>query len=355
MFSGKKAETAGTARPANGKTPPRADDEIVARAMGFAQKYGTGLAPEVYHVWYTYAARENRMVNDTLDMAMNTDQPLSGAFMTALYHEHLSPRAMSEELNAIGTDLTDTMGSVGAAMDENLRQHSSFTGTLRSVKQSLAIGSSKQDVSEVVKRLHKANQDHLHAAQLLNIQLEKNRSQVSKLRSELIEAKKVSNTDYLTGLPNRKIMEEMLDQRIFESRQRKQPLTVLMGSIDNLQSITREAGLAAGDVVIRKFAQIAQESVRGDQMVARFAGVKFTLLLPNTDRTGGFRVAEHIRKKFRILDWTREGILAATSDVSVSFGGSVLRDGDSRSEVMDRSDRNLVSAQSEGLDRSFIS
>lgn len=334
--------------------PTIGGDSIAARAIAFARKNNTAMTPHVYEVWYTYCARENREINETLDTAMNTGQTLTVDVLTTLYHTHLSPRAMNDELSDIGTNLTNTIGSVSEAMDQSLKEQSAYSGTLRSVKQSLAYGSSKQEVSAVITRLHKANQGHINSAQRLNVQLEKNRTHVSKLKSELIEAKRASNTDYLTGLANRRLLDEQMDSAVFTARQKKQNLAFLMGSIDGMAKVTRRHGLSAGDNVMKLFAEELRKQLRGGQVAARFEGARFSVLLPETHEREAFAIAERVRKAFQRLDWISKRSGDDIGVLSISFGGSVLRKGEAKEELVDRADKLLARVQSEKENETLI-
>ena len=335
-------------------TAPIGGNETAGRAIAFARKHDTSLTPEVYHVWYTYAARESKAVNEALDTAMNTDAPLTEGFLTSLYHEHVSPRAMTDEMVDIGDRMTTTIGDMTDAMDENMREHSVFSGNLRNARQTLLQGNSKRDVTDVIKDLRRANQQHIQSSQRLTMQLEKNRGQVAKLKSELIEAKRASNTDYLTGLPNRRMLDEQLDQAMFGARHRGYDLAILMGQIDDLDTVTRTWGLSAGDNVMRLFAEQIRKELRGNRFAARFAGAKFALVLPETSAEGGFLVAEAVRKRFKALDWVSKDSGEEIGVLSLSFGGTVLRAGDSRDNLVDRADKFLSRAQTQGSDRTVM-
>ena len=334
---------------------PILGDETAARAVDFARKYGTPLTPRVFEVWYTYAERSNRSLNNALDYAMNTGQALSAEVLNSLHHEHLAATAMSDEMNSIGVDLTSALGDVSNAVDENLRDNKAFTGALRNARQTLMQGNSKSEVSDAIKQLHKANQTHLDSAKRLSMQLEKNRAQVSKLKSDLIEARRISNTDYITGLPNRRLLDEELDKAIFECRQRHRDLCLIMGAVDNLDKVGDEHGLSVGDSVLRSFAEQLQRGLKTDQLAARFGGAKFVVVLPGMSLQMSFRIAEEVRKKFRNLEWVSRETGKNIGSLSVSFGGSNLKDGDDRASLLDRVDRFLAEAQKTGYDRSIIS
>lgn len=330
------------------------DDEVAGRAISFAARYGTPLSPAVYEVWYIYAARANQAINEKLDLALNTGRPLDAEYLLNLYQEHLSTRSVSDELDMLGSSLVSAMGNVADAMDENMQHNSLFSGTLRNAKRSLVQGTSKHELSDLIKQLHKANQQHLQAAQRMNMQLDKSRAQVAKLKGELIELRRASNTDYLTGLPNRRMLDELLDQAIFDARQRKQELALLMGVIDNLEPVSRKFGLSTGDTIMRRFADQLRQDLRSSQMAARFAGAKFAIVLPDQNNRDSFIVAEYARKRFRQIEWVAKDSGQAIGTLSVSFGGAMLRDGDTRDSLIDRANAHLLKAQAEGSDRSFI-
>lgn len=330
--------------------PTRSAEDIPERALGFARKYRTQLTPEVFEVWYTYSARDNPQINEVLDRAMNTGQDLDVEFLTKLYSEHLSPQSAGDALDRIGGDLHGTLTRVSDALGENLKEHSVFSGTLRNAGRHLAQGSSKGEVSGVIRELHRANQQHLQAAQKLGLQLEKSRAQVAKLKNELFEVKRSSNTDYLTGLPNRRALDEVLDNEIFDARQKKHPLALMMCALDNLETVTRTHGLSAGDETMKAFAEITRRVLRQEQTPARFAGARFAMVLPEMEPVEGLQLAEALRQRFKELD----GAKGMIGQLSVSVGVTELQEGDDRTILIDRADRALTDAQGEGRDRSVM-
>ena len=334
--------------------PTIGGDSIAARAISFAQKNNTALTPQVFEVWYTYCARENKLINDALDTAMNTGASLSADMLTTLYHDHLSAQSMNDQLTEIGNGLQNTIGSVSDAVEKNLKDQTDYTGSLRAVKQSLTVGTSKSEVTSVITRLHKVNQGHIASAQKLTVQLEKNRSQVSKLKSELIEARKASNTDYLTGLANRRMLEDHMDNAVFSARQKKQDLMFLMGAIDGLSEVTSRHGLSAGDNVMKLFSEELKKELRSSQLAARFAGARFAVLLPETADREAYAIAERVRKGFKRLDWVSKQNGEEIGTLSITFGGSSLKAGESKDDLVDRADKLLNKAQRENRDQTLL-
>ncbi|MEO0386070.1 MAG: GGDEF domain-containing protein [Pseudomonadota bacterium] len=320
-------------------------DGLAARAIAFSEKYKTPMTPTVFAVWYAYCARENAAINEVLDKAMNTGQRLNETVLTALYEEHLSPKSMSDTMVDAGKRLHSTIGEVSDAVERNIKDHTLFSGTLRSAKQSLTHGSSKADVSAVITKLHKANQEHITASQRMAVQLERKRAEVAKLKAELIEAKKASNTDYLTGLPNRRLLKDQMDDALFNARQKNQRITLMMGSVDELRTVNQRFGLAAGDNILRVFAAEIKKNLRTDQVAARFEGSRFAVLLPDTHDREAFAIAERVRKAFREREWVVEHSGAKIGILTASFGGGCLKSGEAPDDLLLRASELLERAQ----------
>ncbi|MEM1267497.1 MAG: GGDEF domain-containing protein [Pseudomonadota bacterium] len=325
-----------------------AGDSVAARAIAFCEKYKTPPSPPVFAVWYAYSARENPAINEELDQAMNTGRPINDTVLITLYEEHLSPKAMSDVMVDAGRKLHSTIGEVSTAMERNIKDQTLFSGTLRSAKASLTHGTSKADVSAVITKLHKANQEHIATCQKMAVQLERKRAEVAKLKAELIEAKKASNTDYLTGLPNRRLLDDHMDDAIFHARQKDQKITLLMGAVDGIEGINMRYGLATGDNILRVFAEEIKKHLRTDHLAARFEGARIAILMPDTHDREAFAVAERVRKEFKACDWVSMQSGSEIGMLTASFGGGCLRSGERREDLILRSASLLEAAHEEG-------
>ncbi|WP_161862337.1 GGDEF domain-containing protein [Algicella marina] len=317
-----------------------------ARAIAFAQHYGTELTPNAYAVWFAYCNRHNQVINTMIDKAMNTGRPITLDMLNTLYLEQLSPRAMSDEMVDIGSRMAATIGDVSEAVEEKIKAHTMFSGKLRSAKQSLSLGTSKAEVSAVIASLHKANQEHIVNAQKMGLQLEKNRAQVAKLKSELIEARRNANTDYLTGLANRRMLDDHIQTAIFEARQKKQRVCLVMAAIDGLEKVTKSYGMTAGDNVVVTFADELKKELTGSRVAARFEGARFAVLLPDTHDREAFAIAERVRKAFRERDWVSQETGEKIGQLTASFSGVMLNETETHGELFERADARLTRLQS---------
>lgn len=131
--------------------------------------------------------------------------------------------------------------------------------------------------------------------------------------------KRHATTDELTGLYNRRWMQNLLRRYLLRSSMNRQPLAVLMVDVDRLKEFNADFGRAAGDHALFAVAQTLSHSVRPGDAVARFGGGQFLVLLPGTDLVGARVAAERVRRAVAeaVVMMSDESILPS---VTVSIG-----------------------------------
>jgi diguanylate cyclase (GGDEF)-like protein len=120
---------------------------------------------------------------------------------------------------------------------------------------------------------------------------------LQKLRTTEDELKLLANEDYLTGLHNRRRFLELAETEWERARRLQYPLTMLMVDVDHFKIINDTYGHAAGDAALQHLAQILRQELRIYDMIGRFGGEEFAVLLPDTDAEAGFIIAERILTK----------------------------------------------------------
>lgn len=102
--------------------------------------------------------------------------------------------------------------------------------------------------------------------------------------------------DGLTGTFNRGYLDRLLDRELEKSRKQGRPITVAMVDLDDFGRINREYNWTGGDLAVKKAASVIQGQVRINDWVARYGGDEFFVVMPDTGRAEGERVAERIRE-----------------------------------------------------------
>jgi diguanylate cyclase (GGDEF)-like protein len=169
-------------------------------------------------------------------------------------------------------------------------------------------------------------------------------NQALQEQNQLLETLAV--TDSLTGLYNRKKLDDILADQFARFRRNHRPFAVLMLDLDNFKSINDNHGHVAGDKVLADVAAILKQSVRNIDYVARYGGEEFVVVLVETALDAALDIAERIRGEVEI---PRFGASNKLISVTVSLGVTHSREGDDGPEVvLARADHALYEAKRAG-------
>jgi len=157
-----------------------------------------------------------------------------------------------------------------------------------------------------------------------------------------------SRHDALTGLRNRRSFLEAWEEALQRSRRSGKPMSLVLGDLDHFKRINDTHGHACGDAVLRAVAQAIRSSVRAQDVVSRWGGEEFMLLLPDTDLAGARHVAESTRLATSALRVEHAG---SSFEVTLSLGVCEHRPERSMEETIAEADAALYQAKQEGRDR----
>jgi diguanylate cyclase (GGDEF)-like protein len=154
-------------------------------------------------------------------------------------------------------------------------------------------------------------------------------------------------TDGLTGLPNRRAIDDTLKRMAAHALRTSTPLGVVLFDLDHFKQINDLFGHEKGDEVLAAVGVATMSSLRASDFAGRFGGEEFILLLPDTDREGAVTVAENIRLALAGLD-----VAGVSRPITASFGvAAVPDDADGPTVVLRAADRALYLAKSRGRNR----
>lgn len=167
------------------------------------------------------------------------------------------------------------------------------------------------------------------------------------LRNALLyeEAVRTSLKDPVTGINNRTALDNYLEQRIAEHARYHHPLTVIMFDIDRFKDINDRYGHIAGDTVLAAVATQATNSTRSSDIVFRYGGEEFVVILSDTSLAGGCLLAERIRRAIEDLEIPAGD---ATLGVTVSIGVAEIVPDETKLKFIARVDEQLYAAKAAG-------
>ena len=168
-----------------------------------------------------------------------------------------------------------------------------------------------------------------------------------RTQRRLALAEQCATTDALTGLPNRRHADEVLERLLAAARRTRRPLAVVLFDLDHFKAINDKFGHSIGDEALRATASATRELLRGSDHAARFGGEEFLLLLPETSADDALIVAEKLRAQIAELEV--EGL---DREVTASFGVAAYPDHEATADrLIEAADAALYRAKAAGRNR----
>ncbi|MCB1581476.1 MAG: diguanylate cyclase [Marinicella sp.] len=148
-------------------------------------------------------------------------------------------------------------------------------------------------------------------------------------------------TDLLTGVSSRHYMEQRADLEIAKSHENNLPLTIVVFDLDDFKFINDQYGHAAGDLALQKVCNAAKEKIKTNDVIARFGGDEFVLLLPGLSSNDAYALVNEIKQKV-------QAISIESTKLSSSFGIAKLKTGEDYKSLFHRADQALYISKEKG-------
>jgi diguanylate cyclase (GGDEF)-like protein len=188
-------------------------------------------------------------------------------------------------------------------------------------------------------------------------QLAESRGELQRLNAQLQESMGIEHhlarTDTLTGIPNRRFIEETVNTEVARAKRYGQQLSLVMADVDDLKSINDEFGHACGDEMLRFVAELARGTCRNVDVVGRYGGDEFLFVLPATGREEAAAFAERFRRC--LAESPVPTVSGGTLHVTASFGVSQWDDHmDEAASLIRQADRAMYAAKTDGRNRTMV-
>jgi diguanylate cyclase len=174
---------------------------------------------------------------------------------------------------------------------------------------------------------------------------------VVQLQTNLERAEEAGLRDVVTAIGNRRFFDASFIEEVEKARRLGDPMCLALADIDRFKLVNDRFGHLVGDRLLRLFANILVQSVRGQDKVARFGGEEFALIFPGARLGEAATAVERIRVVLESKQWTIEPSGERVGKVTASFGVAKLRADESPADLLRRVDERLYEAKVQGRNR----
>ncbi len=210
--------------------------------------------------------------------------------------------------------------------------------------QPLDVGS----VREIVMALLDDNRQMRDKLSNVRDQLESSRLQALQLRNSLERAEEAGMRDVVTLVGNRRYFDTTFAGELERARKTGESFCLALADLDRFKLVNDRFGHLVGDRILRLFAEILVQNVRGQDRVARFGGEEFALMLPGASLEDASTALERIRKVLEAKQWTLGPTGERVGTITASFGLAQLRASETGSDLIKRVDDRLYEAKAKG-------
>ena len=223
---------------------------------------------------------------------------------------------------------------VAKVLQAHVTDHESFSERLDGHNQRLSRHESVGPIKEIVLALIEDNRDMRDRLDNVRNQLEELRLQVVHLQTNLEKAEEAGLRDVVTAIGNRRFFDACFIEEVEKARRLGDQVCLALADIDKFKHVNDRFGHLVGDRLLRLFANILVQNVRGQDKVARFGGEEFALIFPGARLGEAVTAVERIRVVLESKQWTIEPSGERISKVTASFGVAKLRADESANDLL---------------------
>lgn len=319
--------------------------ELLRLALPLMAAQEAALHPVSYALWYEHVAGINPELSEVLATRLNAQVPLRETDVYELYSRYILPTDQ-EVLERLCERLRNHLEEAAQASAAVAKDTGRYWRALEESGLRLAEAVTLESVRVTVAELTAETRAMQSSAQIASEQLDLRTAEVRRLTTELEQARSEALLDPLTGLKNRRGFE-----RAVAELDSIDGAVLLVVDIDHFKTINDTHGHLLGDRALSAIGRILHENSKRRDLVGRWGGEEFTILLLRTPFKGAETVAEQIRAAVERLHIRKTDGTRLDGCITVSLGLAVAGPNDGFEDLMQRADEALYRAKRDGRNR----
>jgi hemerythrin len=319
-------------------------DRVSAQALKQIRDLDLSLDPESFELWYAFFAGRHKALTEAVDALLAAKPRPTSRDIAELYEQVLFPTKAATRIHAIGAEVQSQSSRLIDVIAEASDASQGYQCRLSDAAPRLAGGLSDGGAATIVDDLLRWTIEMRATNALLVDRLGNAAAQVRDLQHQLDQVRLESMTDPLTDVGNRKFFETSL-ARLIAAGEAGGPLSLLIVDLDNFKQFNDRHGHVVGDDVLRLAAATIKHSCRRDDVVCRFGGDEFAIILPGTALREALLIGENIRAAIAARELHRRSTHESLGRLLISIGSAELRRGEAVEDFVERADHWMYAAK----------
>lgn len=317
--------------------------------MRSIQENGLQIDPQSFSVWYEYHNGGNAELRRLIDIIRSNRSAVSAESISKIYDRFIANPRDHHDLRATSERMQESLMQILDLVQEANAGANRFGTAVRDASDRFA--ARELSISALVERLLSEARDIADRATRIEGELTRNAEMIRTIQRTLQDARTAAITDGLTGLANRRHMDETLQTLAGLAMNDGRALSLLMFDIDHFKQVNDRFGHPVGDQVIQLAAATIRGHLRPIDFAARYGGEEFAVLLPELAVEHAATIGERIRATFAAHPMVLREAGTVLGVVTVSVGAAGYEPGEPLGDWVRRADAALYAAKAGGRNR----
>ncbi len=320
-------------------------------ALKMMKELGITANPNNFTVWFHYFSGQIPDLKRALTILLDNDQEFTEKRNQEIFEKFFTFNsegvALDEAATKAEAELTRILEYLGVAGDgaaEYGKALEAFSGEIKETGEPETI---KEAITSALNATRAMEQQNKNLEEKFNA----SSAEINRLREDLETMRHEAMTDGLTGIANRKLFDAELRRFAMQAMEEGTPLSLLILDIDHFKTFNDTYGHQVGDQVLKLLAMTLTDSIKGQDVAARFGGEEFCVILPGTALEDAGKVAEVIRNKVGKKQVVNRKTGETMGQITVSIGVGLFKYGEPLSQLILRSDEAMYMAKRTGRNR----
>jgi diguanylate cyclase len=324
--------------------------EIARLVLPLMTRLNIPMTPINYALWYEYHLGRSQELVDVLARIESGQESYDPEVARTLFLRYVAGAGMAT-LQRVEMEVRRLLADIVQIIVDAGLELTRYSAVLGSCSRRLENADDLRDIRKLVHTILDDTRNVSESSGQVAGALKDRAHEIDQLRAELEKVREEAVKDPLTGLANRRAFDERLAESLDDTLQQLKNICLMMIDIDQFKAINDKHGHQIGDKILQFVASVLTKNFKGKDMVARFGGDEFAVIVENAPRAGVLHVAETIRQQVEGSQLKRTDTGEPLGKITVSIGYDCLRAADTPGKVLARADKALYSAKQEGRNR----